>query len=605
VPGAEISTLAQLAPYEAALLFSDRAASVVPSFRVTEENAADVGWVCRQLDGLPLAIELAAARVRTLSVGQIAERLRRRLPTLAGGIRTAPERQQTLRATIDWSYELCSPGEQLVWQRAAAFSGSFELDAAELVCGGSGVEPADVLDLLDGLIDKSVLTRSEQDGVVLFRMLETLREYGQERLEQADDWLRVATLHGAWCANLMLRCGAEWLCAEQVGWVNAVRRNLANLRVGADLALSEPLTAVVLVRIGYLTYNLWPLLGLVAEAQSWVERALPYVAPDTREYGMVRWAIGLAAVARSDDTVAATQLADAGEFAECTGDEVLAAQVDQVRGMACLFGGDFAQAVELLSRGLPTLRAHRMLESELMNQWLLGWVQGLSGDAATARVTLRDGLARSEQCGEIYFRGWMLEALQEVEAADGRLDAAEAAGLRALRLESEIGNLQALAATTSSLAHLAVRRDRLPRAATLFGTAATLWSATGSTPERYPFYGVNHNAYLAQATTRFGKARFDKAYAEGRVMSRQVAIEYALGEDNTPVAAPADAPVLTKRETEVAVLVAEGLTNREIAAKLFIAPRTAETHVEHILTKLGFSNRAQVASWVTTRDSPP
>ncbi|HWE89976.1 MAG TPA: LuxR C-terminal-related transcriptional regulator [Pseudonocardiaceae bacterium] len=599
VPRAGVTAPADLLAYDSARLFTDRAESVAPSFTVTEQTSDEIAWLCRQLDGLPLSIELAAAQLRSLDVGQLTERLRRRLTTLAGGERTAPDRQQTLRATIDWSYGLCSPAERLVWQRVSVFSGSFELDAAEQVCGGFGVDQAGVLDVLDGLLDKSVLSRQEQDGVVVFRMLETLREYGHERLEEAGDRHRVAYLHALWCRDLMLAWAAEWLSADQVAWVNRARRNLANVRIGAEFALSAPDLAVWVVRIGYVTYNFWALLGMAREAQSWVDRALPHVPRDIREYGLVRWAIGLAALVRNDLAVAAARLTEAGEFAERTGDEVLAAQVKQIWGMACVFGGDYPQAVSLLNAGLPTLRAHHMLEGELMSRWMLGLAQGLAEDPESARATLGDGLARSEERGEIYFRGWMLDALQQIELAAGEIDVAETAGLRALRLESEIGNMHALATTTSVLAQIAFRRGQRERAARLFGAADALWSEMGATPAIFPAFGARHSAYLERATDAFGKARFDAAFARGQEMSRESTVRYAL-EDGAGLGFAGESP-LSKREAEVAGLVAKGLSNKDIAAKLGIRPRTAETHVDHILTKLGFRTRAQIAAWVAAR----
>jgi len=168
VPHRELGTMASVFGYDSVRLFAERAQAVVPSFEVTEQNLPAVVELTRRLEGLPLAIELAAARIRSLSPAQIAARLSRRLPTLTLGARTAPQRQQTLRATIDWTYELCTEAERLVWARASVFAGSFELEAAEYVCGGDGIT---VLDALDGLLDKSVLMRVELGGTLGYRML--------------------------------------------------------------------------------------------------------------------------------------------------------------------------------------------------------------------------------------------------------------------------------------------------------------------------------------------------------------------------------------------------------------------------------------------------
>lgn len=602
IPGAGVLEPDQVATYDAVRLFIERAAARMPSFKLTEETAADLTWICRHLDGLPLAIELAAARIRTLTVGQIAQRLRRRLPTLASGARTAPQRQQTLQATLEWSYHLCSPAERLMWQRAAVFPGSFELDAAEAVCGGAGLEPAQVLDLIDELLDKSVVVRSEQDGVVCYRMLETVREYGRDQVERAGDLVRLARLHAVWYGGLLLRFGAQWLSVDQVAWVNAARRNLANIRTATETALSEPEIAWTVVTPGYAAYQLWPLLGLLPEAQQWTERALPHIPPDAREYGLARWCIGMATLVRTDFAPAEARLAEAGAFAARTADLVLAAQVTLAQGLLSLLRGNYGRTVALLSDGSPTRQTGRALEDELANQWVLGWAQGLNGDADAARATLRTGLAASVECGEIYYRGWLYDALLQTEWADGEGAAAETAGLQALRLEVEIGNLHGIATTATILAQIAVGHEQPQRAATLFGIAATVWGELGTSPAGFPYAAARHRDYRAQAVTALGQAAFDRAHARGRAMSLPAALRYALGEQPAP---PADEdeeisePVLTKREIEVAELVARGLTNREIAAELHIASRTAETHVEHILTKLDLRTRTGIAAWMT------
>jgi non-specific serine/threonine protein kinase len=605
VPDAAAVTPESLTLSEAARLFVDRAVAVLPSFEVTPEIASDLALLCRHLDGLPLAIELAAARLRSLSVRQMVQRLTHQLPLLTTGVRTAPERQQTLRATIDWSYGLCSDLEQLVWQRASAFSGTFGIEAAEHVCGGAGIAASQVLDIIDGLLDKSVLIREELQGRVRYRMLETLREYGHERLEQAGDRPRVARLHRDWYADLVIRFGQEWLGPDQVAWVDRLRRDHSNLRVASEFTVTQPGESVVLVRMGLATQHYWTLLGMIGEARLWLERALPGVPRDVPEYGAVLWMSGLSALIQNDLAVAAARLTAAGEFAERTGDAVLAAHVKQTWGAACVFGGDYPQAVGLLEAALITLRANDVLEGELFAWWMLGMGKGLGGDVGGARVALRTGLARSEGCGEIYFRGWLLDALAHVEMIDGQIEAAAAAGARALRVESSIGNMFALALTTSLLARVAFRRVELRRAATLFGAADTVWSAVGATPHVFPAFGTGHDRYLDRTRSALGPARFEAAYAEGRAMRGDRTVRYALGEDTAEPEPSTGQSPLTRREAEVAKLVAKGLTNRQIAATLTIAPRTADTHVERILTKLGFSSRTQIAAWVVSGDRKP
>ncbi|RZS44629.1 hypothetical protein EV193_101505 [Herbihabitans rhizosphaerae] len=204
VPGEEVTLPEDLTRYDAVRLFVDRANAILPTFTITSDNSQDLARVCRKLEGLPLAIELAAVRVRALSLSQIADRLDSRLSLLTVGTRNLPSRQRTLRTMIDWSYELCSEPEQLVWTRASVFSGGFDLAAAEQVCGGDGVDRSDVLDVIGSLIDKSILFREEHDDEARYGMLEALREYGQDMLDDSGDRLRVARLHRDWCYALTL-----------------------------------------------------------------------------------------------------------------------------------------------------------------------------------------------------------------------------------------------------------------------------------------------------------------------------------------------------------------------------------------------------------------
>ena len=207
-----------LPKYDAVTLFAERAAAAVPGFALTEENAATVAGICHRLDGLPLPIELAAARLRAMSPEQILERLTDRYTLLTRGSRGAPTRQQTLRLCIDWSFELCTAGEQLVWGRVAVFAGSFELDAAEEVCG-EGLGPDELLDTLTSLVEKSILIREEHGSVVRFRILETLREYGYEKLEQTGEAVAFRRRHRNWYEALALESEAEWISARQLDWI--------------------------------------------------------------------------------------------------------------------------------------------------------------------------------------------------------------------------------------------------------------------------------------------------------------------------------------------------------------------------------------------------
>lgn len=276
VPDDHDRPVAELINYDGVALFVERACAMVPRFRLTDDNQADVVRLCRRVDGLPLAIELAATRMRVLSPAQIADRLTEGLALLTIGARTAPPRQQTLRATIDWSFELCSAAERDVWARASVFAGSFDLEAAEHVCGGDAV-----LDPIHGLVDKSVLVREAGDGdVARFRMLEPLREYGNEQLVRSGQAHEAARAHRDWFDRLTERADADWVSPRQVAWIDRMRRDQANLRAALDWSTSTPGEAEVALRMAMRVNEYWALRGLTVEARTWLDRALAAVPSD-------------------------------------------------------------------------------------------------------------------------------------------------------------------------------------------------------------------------------------------------------------------------------------------------------------------------------------
>ncbi|PWW59426.1 ATP-binding protein [Actinokineospora spheciospongiae] len=596
VPGEGPLPVAALVEVDAVRLFVDRAQAVVPAFAVTGDNAADVAEVCRRLEGLPLAIELAAVRIRALSAGQLAERLTRSLPTLTAGSRTAPQRQHTLRATLDWSSGLCSPSERRVWARASVFSGTFDLDAAEHVCAGpdGGGGPDDVLAAIDGLLDKSVLTREEHDGVARYRMSGAVREYGAERLESAGERAAVARLHRDWFAVVADRFAAAWLGPDQLTWVRRLWRDQPNFRVATEYCVSTPGEAVVAVRMGLAMMHHWTLHGLLSEARMWMDRALPGIPDDAPERGTALWLAGLSALGQTDVPAAAAHLTAAGAVAKQHGDRALRARVASTWGIASVYGGELAAARTLLDKALTVFRTRDdLVPDRLFALVFAAQALGLSGDTEGAKALLTEGTALSRACGEHYFRGWLLYARARVSLAEGDWAEAESTGRQALRAQWDLGNRFTAAFTTELLATAAAKAGSAEQAAFLFGVAGGIWALMGSSPDAYPAIGTTHTTEVEAVRAELGRTRYDQAYARGLRTSPTAALR------PTPAATPRG--TLTKRELEIAALVAEGLTNRDIAERLVIARRTAESHVDHILRKLNLTNRSQIAAWISTR----
>jgi serine/threonine-protein kinase PknK len=230
--------VAGLSRYDAVALFTERAAAAVPDFALTEDNYRAVAALCYRLDGLPLTIELAAGRLRSLSPAQIPSKLDDRYALLTGGERGRPDRQQTLRASIEWSYQLCTPQEQRLWARLCVFAGSFELDAVEGVCTGD-IAGDEIVDLVSGLVDKSIVVRHEVGTVAQYRLLESIREFGLERLNEAGDGPALRMRHLQWYAALIHTAKAEWISERQQYWLARLTAESANIRSALDLCLNE------------------------------------------------------------------------------------------------------------------------------------------------------------------------------------------------------------------------------------------------------------------------------------------------------------------------------------------------------------------------------
>jgi non-specific serine/threonine protein kinase len=613
-PGESMTGLDQ---YDAVRLFVDRATAVVPSFAVTEDNIEDVTRLCRALDGLPLAIELAAVRLRSLSVRQLADRLNKRFTLLTGGRRLGPGHHTTLQALIDWSHELCAESERLLWARASVFSGSFELDAVEEVCSGEGLDRQSVLDVLDSLIDKSVLLREEGDGVARYRMLETVRQYGEDRLIEAGDRARMRCRHRAWYLELTRRFAAEWFGPDQRWWIDLFSGEHANLRAALEYCLTDPDEAVVGLRMWHNVKEYWITRRLSAEGRIWISKLLDVAPTDALDRVNAYWMYAFLALVQGDVSAFETALGEADRLAEEADDEMARAFVNHVRAYAALIDGAGDQSAKLFRAAADTFGAHRDRAAELWSTYNYGLALALAGDLDGCRAVLRDCVEACVARGEVFWRAWALWSRSAAEYLFGEMSEAEAAGLEVLRLQEIVDDQLIIAFSLTVLAGCATHTDRPHRAARLLGAATTLWRSLGASPDSYAAFVGPMRRDVRLVTATLGVAEAARQFTEGTAMPVGQAVSYALGEQpaasgeaageaiggGTPVAVGprarrGKADLLTRRESEVAALVAKGMTNREIADQLVIARRTAETHVDHIMTKLGFTSRAQIAAWV-------
>ncbi|WP_308166643.1 protein kinase domain-containing protein [Nocardia albiluteola] len=595
-PGRE-PTLVALPRFDAVTLFVDRATIAVPGFEVDEDNKAAVTGICAHLDGLPLAIELAAARMRTMSPQQILTRLTDRYTLLTRGSRTAPQRQQTLRWCIDWSYGLCTPTEQRLWARLSVFAGSCELDAIEQICAADLAADAP-LDVLSSLVDKSILIREESHTVVRFRMLETVRDYGREKLRESGEYQELRRRHRNWYHQLALDCEADWISLRQPEWISRIDRELPNLREALETYLAEDTeqAAQAALRTPAVLYEYWAFRGLYGEGRSWLNRALDHPRARSIPHRVEALSVGCELAATQGDFKSARALlAEARILTEQAPTPTTQAQTAYADGFLALSCGEAVNASAELERAVELFSSNKTAVSYVGALTFLALVCELSGETARAVKLYRQVLSITESRGERHYRAGALWGLGVALWQQGERDRAQQLIMNALRVNRPLGSPYVTAFSLVALAWTVADTGDAERAAVLMGAARGLWPGESDVKTVLPNMSHFHEE-CERVTRRSLGRRFDAAFRRGQAMRMSAAIAYALGEQPTDSAHAV--AKLTKRERQVASLVAQGLSNKQIAAKLVISQRTAEGHIEHILTKLGFTSRAQIAAWV-------
>jgi len=618
-PDSDVSVEA-LASYDAVSLFVTRAKGVLPEFTLTKDNAAAVAALCARLDGVPLAIELAVARLRALSPEQVLERLDKRFRLLTRGSRAAMPRQQTLRALVDWSYALCSPEERELWGRVSVFAGSFDLDAAENVCA-DGTLPRDaLLDVIAGLVEKSVLLREEHQSGVRYRLLETIRQYGRERLAERGDDLRLRRRHRDHYLALAELANASWFGKDGPVWLDRMRIEHPNIRTALDFCIAqsaepgpaEPGSAQsgsvqsgsadveTGLRLAASLWFGWRGLGFLGEGRRWLDRLLAVGTEPTVTRARALWVNGSLAVLQGDVLAARPRLQESASLAGRLGDTSAQAYAAVFLGQVAMAEGDTATATDLLERGLAAHRAGDDPFGTALALIRLSLTASALGDSERASRFAAEYIAVCEATGASWLAafGHFALAVELWRRGDpsGAVDEARTTVQAHWADDDSIGAAEGV----EVLAWAAAADGRAERAARLLGALDRIWRALGA-----PLFGFRHlvpyhEQCIALARSTLGDRAFEAATVQGARLSLHEVVAYALEErTETPPSDDDGQRGLTRREREVADLVARGLSNKEIANTLVIAQRTAETHVEHVLTKLGFTSRAQIASWVT------
>ncbi|TSD40249.1 protein kinase [Rhodococcus sp. KBS0724] len=604
VPDPEQQSSSQgLNSYDAVTLFVDRAAAAVAGFELTDDNKMAVAQICHRLDGLPLPIELAAARLQAMSPQQILQRLTDRYALLTRGSRVAPSRQQTLRLCIDWSYELCTSVEQRVWSRSSVFAGSFELDAAEQVCG-VGLDADVLLDAVTTLVDKSILIREESGRVVRFRILETLRDYGREKLLQSGEYPQVQRRHLDWYEQLALAAEAEWISSQQLQWISRLGREQSNLREALEFCATH--APDIGLHIAAALFPFWLSQSLFGEGRRWLDRLL---SQDPERPTVVRvkalYANSMLAELQGELPIGVARVQEGRALAARSADPVIHAVVAYSDGVLALFSGDLRRASSCLHHALATFGSWDGHLLHIGALHMLGMAHELLGEMDQALHCYEQVLAITEVRGEAMYRAYALWGMGM--AVWRRGDAIQAGQQleQSLRLAQKVNNPRTVATCLEVLAWISVDERDAHRAVVLMSAAKEMGNSIGAADVVFPAMLVDHERCEQSSRRALGARAYKTARNQGRRLGLDAAVAYALGERTPAPSTFTDetSPRLTKRERQVAGLVSKGFTNKEIAARLVISPRTAQGHVEHLLTKLGFTSRAQIAAWVVEQAS--
>jgi predicted ATPase/DNA-binding CsgD family transcriptional regulator len=583
--------LASVAACESVRLFAERAAAVVPGFAVDEGNATAVTEIVRRLDGLPLAIELAAARVKLLPPEAICGRLEHSLGLLTGGSRDLPPRQRTLRATIEWSYDLLSEEARGLLAACSVFRGGVPLDVLESVCA----EPDAGMTVLDGLqelVDQSLLRPLPTPEPPRYLMLETIREFAAERLAGTPATAHFRGAHADAFLALADATGRPLAGQGEREWLERLAVEHDNVRAAIDWYLQEDASAAL--RLAAAMSWFWSLHGHYTEGRQRLRQLLGRVSCENMV--RVRALNGAAwlALSQGDYPDADRLLGESTELSRRLNDKVGEGMAAVFRCRSMLSSGRFAEAAPYGERAYALLTEAHDRPGTAFALFFLALNAQFAGKLEAACGLHERCVALCRQLGFDSLGARALQNMGITRLELGDLTAARTALREGLSASVAIGDRFIIPIGLTGFAGLAAKTGRPGMALRLAGAAEAYRDTYESIlPEAIRAY---LEGWLASALTTAGAAA-PRLIAQGRQMTVTAALELALADDPGEARRPGPRQALTRRETEVAMLAARGLTNRDIAARLYLSVRTVEVHIDHILTKLGFRTRTQLAAW--------
>ena len=609
---------------DAVELFAQRAAAAVSGFRLTEPDLPDVVRLCRRLDGIPLAIELAAVRVRALPIAELTARIEAGLEAGTGTRRGSAGRHQTLHAAIDWSYGLCTDSEKAAWRRLSVFAGSFDIAVARDVIAalrpaGDDLPPEQADQALGGLVDKSVALPT---GAGRYRLLDSVREYGAARLADVDEDTECRNRHLGRYLSLARDFSHRLVADGQPERLAQLRAEHQNIRGALDYGLSAgcprpgaeaAAPARSAAKLAAALFPYWVMSGSIREGMRWQGKVLDrFGAPSPqRASALANLALLGTAVGVSE---AEDQASEAIAMAARLGDDRTHARGYLALQFALTTANRHQDALEAAKQArwrLEALGAEHALRT-LDMQLALTYVHARNSDAAIEHA---QRLLRSLSPGERWLRGnaHALLALAYYQQPGRQAECGQAADA-ALRATQEISNLVGEGYSLEVLAWLAADAGRCQRAAWLLGAAQALWDRMGGRLSGSPVLDGYHKRSAGLAASTLGPAKFAELLTAGATRPLAQIVQLAIGGADVLPELPGPRAAdnmggwtgsegLTAREREIAVLVARGLSNRDIAARLVISKRTVDAHVNHIFAKLGLSSRVQLTIWLRDRAS--
>ncbi|GAA3619978.1 hypothetical protein GCM10022267_02660 [Lentzea roselyniae] len=522
VYGEQVLSVAPLSvPYPAATLFAQRANAAVPgTFVITGANEQAVADLCRRLDGIPLAIEMAALRVRTQTPAQLLERLDDRLNVLTDNGRTTLPQHQTLLATMEWSFDLCSPREQLLWARASVFAGSFDLAAAEAVCSDDTLTADFMFDAIDGLVDKSVLQREEHAGAARYRLLETMRQHGQTRLRATDEESRLRLRHRNWYAGIAEQGERAWFTPRQAATIGAMTTERGNIRAALEYSLTTPGEADAGLRLAATLWFYWVGCGRLAEGRYWLNRALSLEAEPSRARCKALWVAGYVATLHGNTSAVPALLASCRAEAALLDDADADVYATCVQGAATVFDDDLPLGASLLAEADRRHSELGHLDSNvIMARVALAITAAFGGELDRAAALCTEARSVCEENGELWARAYALYVLAFVAMRRGDVVEARELATSSLRIKEKFNDLLGIAVSVELLALISVVTGSAAHAALLLGGADRVWQSVGLPLFGSAGFAASHDQCVALCLQALGDEAYAAEFAQGSAMT--------------------------------------------------------------------------------------